>query len=344
MITRKRVLYASVLLIIALMIGKHFHSSTAPAMPSVVVKTAAVKTIQSNEMIRAIGTVNASSVEITPETAGHVASIAFTDGASVKKGETLIQLDDSILKAKLQSMAAQYQFSSESYARLKKLAASGVVSRQALDQALADMKEKKAAFDEASVTDEKMKLVAPFDGTVGQRKVNVGDFVNPGQGVVTLTDTVNLRIEYNVPEQYLSALSIGQSVQITTSAYPNQIFKGNIAYISPTVNPENRTLAVYATLNPETIRLASGLFVDVQQIINQSKSIFVVPARSLVPVLEGNQVYKIVDGKAVSVDVQIGRRYQDMVEITKGLTAQDIIITDGQVKLTRGQSVVVHAG
>lgn len=344
MTKKKRLLYAGLVFFVLFLIWKKFHHTSTPAMPSAVIKTAAVKVSQAQSTIKAIGTVNASSVEITPETAGHVASIAFTDGAIVKQGDTLIQLDDAILKAKLQSIAAQYQFSAESYARLKKLAAKGMVAQQSLDQALADMKEKKAALDEASVTDEKMKLIAPFDGMVGQRKVNVGDFVNPGQGVVTLTDTIHLRIEYNVPEKYLSALQIGQSVNITTSAYPNQIFKGKIAYISPTVNPDNRTLSVYATLEPGTVRLASGLFVDVTQTLSESRSVLVIPSRSLVPILGGNQVYKIVDGKPVSVAVEVGNRDENTVEITQGLSPKDIVVTDGQVKLQRGQPVIISAG
>jgi membrane fusion protein (multidrug efflux system) len=341
---KKKLLLAGVILVALILLWRHFHAAPTPAMPTVVVQIAPVQTklLQSN--IKAIGTINAASVEVTPETAGHIASIAFNDGAVVKQGDTLIQLDDSILKAKLASMAAQYQFSLQSYSRLKKLASKGIVAQQALDEASADMKEKKAALDEASVTDAKMKLVAPFDGMVGQRKVNVGDYINPGQGVVTLTDTEHLRVEYNLPEKYLSAVQIGQTVKITTAAYPGKTFTGTITYISPTINPENRTIAVYAALAENHDRLASGLFVDVTQTLSQAKQALVVPARSLVPVLNGNQVYKVVDGKAVSVDVQIGTRTENTVEITHGLQAGDHVVTDGQIKLHNGQPITTQLG
>lgn len=342
---KKRFWLVSLLLITLVLVGwRHFHADIKPASTSVLVTVAPVKTQLLANTIKAIGTVNAASIEVTPETAGHIASIAFNDGAVVKQGDTLIQLDDSILKAKLQSMTAQYQFSQQSYLRLKQLASKGMVAAQTLDAALADMKEKKAALDEARVTDAKMKLVAPFDGMVGQRKVNPGDYVNPGQGVVTLTDTEHLRVEYNLPEKYLSQVRIGQAVQISTAAYPGQTFTGTIAYLSPTINPENRTIAVYATLSSPHERLASGLFVDVTQTLNQAKQALMVPARSLVPVLNGNQIYKIVNGKAVSVDVQVGARSESAVEILKGIQAGDQVVTDGQLKLRNGQPVTTQLG
>ncbi len=341
---KKRLLLAGIVLIGLIFLWRHFHATPAPTMPTVVVQVAPVQNQLLQNTIQAIGTINAASVEVTPETAGHIASIAFTDGAVVKQGDTLIQLDDSILKAKLESMVAQYQLSSQSYARLKKLAGKGIITQQALDEASADIKEKKAALDEASVTDAKMKLVAPFDGMVGQRKVNIGDYVNPGQGIVTLTDTNHLRVEYNLPEKYLSAVQIGQTVKITTAAYPGKLFTGTITYISPTINPENRTIAIYAALNSDHDRLASGLFVDVTQTLSQAKEALVVPARSLVPVLNGNQVYKIVNGKAVSVDVKVGTRTENTVEITEGLKTGDQVVTDGQLKVRNGQPVTTTLG
>ncbi|HEU5281936.1 MAG TPA: efflux RND transporter periplasmic adaptor subunit [Gammaproteobacteria bacterium] len=341
---KRKLLLAGIVLIGLVLLWRYFHKAPAPAMPTVVVQVAPVQTKLLQSSIKAIGTINAASVEITPETAGHIASIAFNDGAVVKQGDTLIQLDDAILKAKLASMTAQYQFSLQSYSRLKKLASKGIVAQQALDEASADMKEKKAALDEASVTDAKMKLVAPFDGMVGQRKVNVGDYVNPGQGVVTLTDTEHLRVEYNLPEKYLSTVQIGQTVEITTAAYSGKTFTGTITYISPTINPENRTIAVYAALAENHDRLASGLFVGVTQTLSEAKEALVVPARSLVPVLNGNQVYKVVNGKAVSVDVQIGTRTENTVEITHGLKAGDQVVTDGQIKLRNGQPITTQLG
>lgn len=341
---KKRYWLAGLSVICLILWWHHIHSKKEPATAAVLVNVAPVKTEWLANTIKAIGTVNAASIEVTPETAGHIASIAFSDGAVVKRGDTLIQLDDSILKAKLQSMAAQYHFSQQSYARLKKLASKGVVAAQTLDAAFADMKEKKAALDEASVTDAKMKLIAPFDGMVGQRKVNPGDYVNPGQGVVTLTDTEHLRVEYNLPEKYLSQVHIGQAVQITTAAYPGKTFTGTIAYLSPTINPENRTIAVYALLTGNHERLASGLFVDVTQTLTQAKQALMVPARSLVPVQNGNQVYKVVDGKAVSVDVQVGARSESAVEIIKGIEAGDEVVTDGQLKCRNGQPVTTQLG
>lgn len=328
-------------LVAGLVVWKLTRGSAVQPLPATVVQTAAVKETNLPQRVDAIGSITATTIDISSEAAGHIAAIDFGDGTAVKKGDVLIQLDDSLLKTKILSTTAQYQYSKAAFNRLHQLS-KNIVPQQSIDQAETEMKQNQAAMQESQVLISKMQLTAPFDGVVGQRKVNVGDYVNVGQSVVTLTDTTHLRVEYHLPEKYLPDLKLGQTVEFTTSAYPDKSFKGVIAYISPTIDTTSRTISLYANLDNSDAKLAAGMFVNIRQQLGLKKNALLIPARSLVPGLNGNQIYKVVDGKAVSSDVQIGVRTNQMVEITQGLSAQDVVITDGQLKVQNGQPVVMR--
>lgn len=315
-------------------------SSVSDMQPDAVVVR--VEKVQESSLpleAHAIGTLVARSVEITPEVAGHVDKILFQDGAYVKQGAPLIQLDATVAKARLESAKAQLAYSESDYKRKALLARQGVIAQQAIDQAESDLKEKRASASENEVMVSKMTLTAPFDGMAGKSKVNPGDFVNVAQGMLTLTDTHHLRIEYNVPEQFLPLLKLGQAVQITTTTYPGKVFTGKVAFISPTINAENRSVSLYAEVPNDSNLLAPGMFVNVVQALGRKENVIMIPARSLVPMLDGEQVFKVVDGKAYPVTVLTGTRAGDNVQVTQGLGTGDTIITDGQLKVKNGTPV-----
>jgi membrane fusion protein (multidrug efflux system) len=290
---------------------------------------------------RAIGTLVARSVEITPEVAGHVRTIHFRDGAYVKENMPLVQLDDAVYRAKYESTRAQLAYSENDYKRKSLLVKQGAISQQAIDQAEADLKEKSANAKESSVMVNKMQLTAPFDGVVGKSKVNLGDYVTTGQGIVTLTDTKHLRIEYNVPEKFLPLLNSGQTVTMSTATYPGKTFAGKVSFISPTITAENRSVSLYADVNNDNNALAPGMFFNVVHSLGSEEKVIMIPARSLVPVLDGDQVFKVVDGKAFAVNVVTGKRVGENVQIIQGLSPGDFVITDGQLKIKNGMPVQV---
>lgn len=341
----KRRLIIGVLLtagITSLGVFKFYHRSTSAGLNAVLVKASKVQEFDLPQDVHVIGTLAARSVQITPEIAGHVNAVLFQDGAVVEKGAVLIQLDDAVYRARYESAKAKLQFSENNYRRMALLGKKGVVARQAIDQAESDLKERRAEMEENKVLLHKMKLTAPFAGVVGKGQVNPGDYVNVGQPIVMLTDTRHLRIEYSVPEKFLPNLKIGQEVKVTASAYPGKIFIGRLSFISPTINAENRSISLYAEVDNEENLLAGGMFVEASQSLGSMEHALMVPSRSIVPVLDGAQVYKIVDGKAYSVDVVIGQRAQENVQIIQGLSKADMVITDGQMKVKNGMPVKVE--
>lgn len=323
--------------------SKYYSHSGAVNADTVLVQA---KTVQETTLpieTHAIGTLVARSVEITPDVAGHVAKILFQDGAFVKQDTPLIQLDDAIYKAKFDSAKARLGYSENNFRRMTLLGKQGAIAKQAIDQADSDLKEKIADAKENEVILNQMKLIAPFDGVVGKSKVNPGDYVTVGQSVVTLTDTKHLHIEFNVPEKYLPLLKLGQNVDIKTAAYPKKIFSGKVAFISPTINTDNRSISLYAEVPNDANLLAAGMFVDVTLSLGSEERVLVVPSRSLVPVAEGMQVYKIVNGKAYASNVVTGKRTEDTIQILQGLSVGDNVITDGQLKVKNGMAVKVKS-
>jgi membrane fusion protein (multidrug efflux system) len=318
------------------------HVSPGMQMPETWVKTVAVQESSLSLEVKAIGTLTARGIDITPEMAGHVHRILFKDGSEVAKGADLYQLEDAIYQTKNHLAQAKLAFSKMNYGRAKTLLRKGVLAKQALEQAEADYKEKQADADDSAVTLAKLHLKAPFAGKVGKSQVSVGEYITVGQALVRLTDTKHLRVEYTLPETYVSDVSLGQTVVVKTAAYPQQRFYGKVAYISPTVSAENRALHLYAEIDNEKNVLTPGMFVNITQSLGTKARSLMIPARSLVPVLEGEQVYKIVDGKAYVVNVLTGKRDKEQVQVLEGLKIGDQIITDGQFKVKNGMPVKIQ--
>lgn len=342
--TKKKIIL-SMIVVVAVSWGlvRYYSKAVAPNPDGVWVQASAVKETSLSLEAHATGTLVARSVEITPEVAGHVEKILFKDGSFVERGTPLIELDDAVFKAQFQSAKAHLAYSENDYKRKLSLGKQGAITQQAIDQAEADVKEKRAIAREKEVMLNKMTLTAPFDGVVGKREVHPGDYVTIGRGLVRLTDTKHLRVEYNVGEKYLPLLKQGQEVKITTTAYPGKVFTGRVSYISPTINTDNRSVSLYAEIANDANLLAPGMFVNAVQTLGKNEHALMIPARSLVPILDGEQVYKVVDGKAYSITILIGKREKDDVQVMQGLSVGDMVITDGQLKVKNGMSVKIKS-
>lgn len=339
----KKILIILLIVLAIIVIGmRYFKQSPQMASDATLVQTTRAQAKSLPLEMTAMGNlVAARSVEITSELPGHVSRVGFQDGSLVKANDLLVQLDDATYKAQYESANAQYTYSEGDYHRLAKLIDKHFISKRDIDKAQADMKEHRAAAQQFAAMVNKMHLTAPFDGVVGKSKVSIGDYVNAGQSLVTLTDTHHLRIEYTVPEKYLPMLALGQSVDIKTAAYPDKSFSGKVAFISPTVSTDTRSISLYADVENNNDVLKPGMFVNVSQSLGSEEHVVMIPARSLVPVLDGVQAFKVVNGKAYAVAVTLGKRSNDEVQVVQGLSAGDIVITDGQFKVKNGMPVKV---
>jgi membrane fusion protein (multidrug efflux system) len=337
---KKRLLLSAVIIILA-GLGWHFYKAHKQAAvvtpPPVLVEVGKVKQGSIIIEAQAVGTlVAAKNVRLAPEVAGQVAEILVNDGAHVKQGMPIIRLDDAVNKVKAEAAEANYTYSQANYNRMQILGKKGAISQQAIEQASADFKGKKALAEESRFLAEKMIIVAPFDGVLGKVKVSPGEYVKVGDDIVSLTDTTNLRVEFSVSEKYLGQLKIGQQVTLKTSAYPGKEFYGKVAFIAPTINTEDRTISIYADVPNQDGKLTSGLFVNVTHLMGSENQAILIPAASLVATIDGQQVYKVVNGKAIATKIKLGQRTEVDAQVTEGLTVGDSVVTVGQHKLKDG--------
>jgi multidrug efflux system membrane fusion protein len=319
--------------------------------PPVSVSIAETKSEVIPNLLTAVGDLAAvHQVNVTSDVSGRVTAIMFTPGASVKAGTPLVQLFDGPEQGDLASFKAQSTVAQLSLDRAKQLAA-----RQFGPQATVDTAQ--AAFDQAQAGIAKteaiisQKLVrAPFDGELGVRKIEVGQYLTAGNQIVSLTDLSMLYANFTVPEKDSAHLKVGQTVRINVDAYPGRVFEGKITTIEPQVATDTRNIRVQATIeNPEKI-LKPGMFTSTTVVLPDKPPVVTVPETAVDYTLYGDSVYLLTekkedDGKtsltAVRTFVQAGNRIHGRAEILKGLKVGDRVVAVGQLKLQSGAAVAI---
>ncbi len=295
---------------------------------AIVMETTAVGTLLSNE-----------TVIVRPEIEGRLTEIAFEEGTTVKKGQLLFKLDASIYRAELNDAQARLSLAATNFERSQELFKKKAGTERGLDEARAAYRVAEAAVELARARMTKTTIEAPFEGVVGLRHVSTGDYVTAGKDLVNLEDIDPLKVEFAVPERYLSAVREGQIVRLTADAFPAETFEGAIYAINPQIDTSGRSIQVRARISNEDGKLRPGLFVRVKVQLGQREQAIIIPEEALVPRGKDRFVFKIIDGKAVETAVQIGIRRVGEVEITSGLAADDMVITAGQLKIRNGAAV-----
>lgn len=289
----------------------------------------------------AVGSLRSNeSVVLRPETAGRIASINFKEGTAVTRGSLLIGLDAAMQAAEYDQARANLALSAASVKRSRELFEKKFVSQQSLDNAEAALKVQEAALALAQAKLDKTRLKAPFTGIVGIRNVSVGDYVKEGQDLINLEDISTLKIDFRLPEAYLSQLHPGQVIEVTPDAFPGQRFEAVLDAINPLIETGGRAIACRARLaNPEA-KLRPGMFARVRLIFEQRSNVLLVPEQAIVPDMKAPYVFRVVDGKAEPAPVKTGLRRAGMVEVSSGLSAGDEVVTAGQMKLRPGAPVM----
>jgi multidrug efflux system membrane fusion protein len=331
-------------------IAKFFANNKPP--PATVTVAEAKSEVTPNLLI-AVGDLAAvHQVNVTSDVSGRITDIMFTAGSNVKAGSPLVQLFDGPDKGDLASFKAQATVAQLSLERAKQLAA-----RQFGPQATVDSAQ--AAFDQANAGIAKteaiisQKLVrAPFDGELGVRHVEVGQFLTAGTQIVTLTDLSQLYANFTVTEKDSAALKVGQTVRVAVDAYPGRTFEGKINAIEPQIATDTRSIRVQATLDNSDRILKPGMFATMKVVLSDKPPVITVPETAVDYTLYGDSVYLITekkedDGKtslsAVRTFVRTGNRINGRAEILSGLKAGDRVVAVGQLKLQSGAAVAISA-
>jgi membrane fusion protein (multidrug efflux system) len=310
--------------------------------PGVPVKVSPVRVSTLSTDVSAVGTLLANeSVMIRPEIAGRVVSIHFDEGQSVSKGAKLVTLDQSEYKAIYAQSEAEAKLATRRYERSQELRKQNFISQEAVDEARSNLDRSAARRQETEVKLSKSELRAPFAGIVGLRQVSPGAYVKEGADIARLEDIDSIKLDFRIPEVYLGSLRTGQEVTVRVDAYPNQVFTGRIFALEPGVDEKSRTLLVRARIPNKERKLRPGMFARVVLTLGTRERAMVVPDQAIVPRGETVFVYRVVDGKAVLTPVTTGARAPGEVEIVKGLSATDVVVVDGQIKLQDGAPVTI---
>jgi membrane fusion protein (multidrug efflux system) len=318
-------------------------AAAAPAAPKgLPVKAERVKIADVQSDVTAVGTLLAAdSVIIRPEIAGRVVGLHFQEGQAVAKGAKLVTLDPAEYRAQLAATTADARTETMRYERAKELLEKNFISKEALDVAQGNMERALAKRQQDEVLLSKSTILAPFGGIVGLRQVSPGAYVRAGDDIVRLENVSAVKLDFRVPEAYLSKLKPTQEVSIKTDAFPNDTFKGRIFALEPGVDEKTRTVLARALVpNPQN-KLRAGMFARVNVLLETRAHAILVPEQAIWPQGRDAFVYRVVDGKAMLTKIEIGVRHPGEVEVIKGLSAEDMVVTDGQMKLKDGAPVTV---
>lgn len=315
---------------------------SGPGGGGVPVEALPVKVGTVSRTVQAVGSLMSSeSVVIRPEVAGRVVDITFDEGSRVTRGQVLLRLDDAIARAQLVQAEANLEYSRADFNRAQQLARDGATSQRTREQAAAKLQVDDAAAALARAQLEKLVLVAPFDGDIGLRKVSVGAVVQVGQDLVNLEALDPLKVDFRIPESFLPAVAVGQTVVLAVDAFPGRNFSGEVYAIDPLVDAAGRSLALRARIpNPGRV-LRPGLFARLTLTLASRSDAILVPEQALVPFGNSQFVYRVVDGKVVQTRLRLGERRDGWVETLDGLSADALVVTAGQLKLRDGVPVTV---
>lgn len=292
-------------------------------------------------------------VDVTTEIAGLVRTIHFTPGSTVKKGDLLLELNSDSEQAQLIALKASAELANITFNRDKALFLKQTVSQSTIDTDAADLKGKQALVAQQEAIIAKKNIQAPFDGILGISTINPGQYLNPGDKIVTLQELNPIFADFFIPQPLLSKIHVGQSVQLTTEPYSDKHLTGVITTIDPKIDPNTRNGQVEATVsNPEHI-LLPGMFSKVEINTGEPELKLTLPQTAISYNPYGDIVF-IIEEKSKDektdkpiqtvkqVFVTIGETRGTQVSIDSGIKEGDLVVTSGQVKLKNGSRVTIN--
>ncbi len=298
------------------------------------------------ETLNAVGSIRAvRGVELTSETSGEVTAIQFDSGDAVEAGRLLVVLNDEVEQASRRSQIATLELADILFRRDRTLMDKGSIPQTQFDRSRADLERARAELAETEARIANKRISAPFSGTMGIRRVDLGDYVSPGTVIATLQDHSELEIDFTVPARYAPDLRAGLDVRVTVDAFGEREFRAVVAAVDSRVNPDTRNVLLRARLQ-EVDGLLPGMFAVLEVNLGQTQSVVTIPETAMTYALQGNTVYVIVpteDGQltAAARVVQSGAVREGRIAVLSGLEPGDQVVSVGQNKLYRGVRVLI---
>lgn len=290
-----------------------------------------------------------NQVVLSAEVSGRITKIHFTSGQGVSAQQPLVDLYDGIERAQLSDAQAYEALTDAELTRSQQLAPIGAESKELLAQRIVARQRASAVVEQRQAALSLKHIHAPFDGTLGIRQADLGQYVNPGDPLVSITDLTQLYVDFSIPQQFVGGIEQGASVYVHVDGYPEQIFVAKVSAIEPQLDTDTRNVKVQATLDNPNHLLKPNMYAKAELVMSENPSAILVPMTAIVTSAQGNSVVVIEGdspmqaGQAQYVAVQIGRRVGDRVVVTAGLKEGQVVITSGQNRIQPQAEVVVQA-
>ena len=326
--------------------------SMAGQIPPVTVSAMKAELQPWQPRIRAVGSLRAvRGVDVTSEINGLVKTLHFASGDVVQAGQLLVQLNADSDVAQLRALEAAAELAETVYERDKKQFAIQAVSQATVDADSADLKGKKALAAQQAALIDKKSIRAPFAGKLGITTVNPGQYINPGDKIVTLQTLDPIYIDFYLPQQELSRLAINQKLSVTMDGYSGQIFTGRITAINPRVNSDSRNIQIEGTLSNSKQLLLPGMYASIEIAAGEKSNYITLPQTAISFNPYGNTVFVLEQGEtgpdgkprlvAKQRFVKTGLTRGDQIAILEGIKEGELAVTGGQLKLRSGSIVIV---
>jgi membrane fusion protein (multidrug efflux system) len=292
-----------------------------------------------SEPIQANGTIRADeSVDLRSEITGRVVEIRFDEGRRVQAGDVLLRINDSELQAELRQTLARIDLARTQEERQRQLVATNSTSREALDTALNETRVLQAEADLIRAQLEKTEIRAPFDGVIGLRFVSLGSYLTPESRIATLHSVDELKVDFAISERHMDRVHAGSPITFQVAGWPEK-FTGEVYAIEPAVDVTTRTILLRARAPNPGGRILPGAYASVEVRLEEIRDALLVPTTAIVPGLNQQQLYVLVNGRAEPRVVETGMRLDREIQIVRGLEPHALVITSGLLQLRPGMPV-----
>ena len=290
-------------------------------------------------------------VVLRPEVSGRITQLNFTDGQRVRKGQVMVQFDDQLPLAQVQQSQAELSIAQANQKRNEELVAQNFISKRSLDESAANLQVAQAKLSLARATAARLRILAPFDGIVGIRLVNVGDYLKDGADIVNIEDIDAIFVDFRLPERFQTKVKQGQTALLDIDALPGKKYTAQVQAIDPLIDANGRSVGIRACIDNRQLQLRPGMFARVNAVFGVRDNARVIPEEAIIPQGGKQFVLKLLPGPEGSspatritkrVEVKVGLRSPGKVEILEGLDVGDTVVTAGQQRVQRdGSSVTV---
>lgn len=310
--------------------------------PAMQVSGVVLRSERIGDKLYAYGTLLANEeIELRPEASGRVMQLSFREGTWVQKGDLLLKINDAELQAQLKKLQYEEKLALENEQRQKQLRDIQAISQELYDAAVNRVQALRADIELVRAQLDKTELRAPFSGKTSFRSIAEGSYVTPATVVANLLQTSPIEVELSIPEKYAAEIRIGDKLQFSPEG-TTEMFSATVSVLAPQIDLATRTLSLRATAPNPGGKLLPGASARVELSLRETDGNLLIPTQAIIPVLKGKQVLVARNGKAQPVDIETGLRTESKVQVIRGLSAGDTVITSGILQLKPGMAVRVN--